>query len=150
MAYSSKESTLEHKVLISKLMGDVIGKLIDRASLHDNTKLLEPELSCFDSMTPKLSKSTYGSDEYNGFLKELKPALEHHYAKYRHHPEHFPEGCRGMNIIDILEMFIDWKASSLRHNDGNILKSIDVNRSRFSLDKVSVYDILLNSVELFE
>lgn len=27
--------------------------------------------------------------EYNEFLKEMNVALQHHYANYRHHPEHF-------------------------------------------------------------
>jgi hypothetical protein len=118
--------------------------------VHDNTKLEDPELSLFDEMTPKLAKCTYGSDEYKGFLKELQPALEHHYARYRHHPEHFDNGCKDMNLIDIIEMLVDWKAATLRHNDGNILKSLELNRTRFGLDKVTLYDILMNSVEMFE
>ena len=31
---------------------------------------------------------TYGSDEYKACLTEMKPALDHHYAANRHHPEH--------------------------------------------------------------
>jgi len=44
----------------------------------------------------------------------MKPALEHHYALYRHHPEHFQNGIDDMNLIDLVEMFADWKASSER------------------------------------
>jgi hypothetical protein len=147
---SSKESTLEHKRMITELMNAVVIELLERAMVHDNTKLEDPELSLFDEMTPKLAKCTYGSDEYKGFLKELQPALEHHYARYRHHPEHFDNGCKDMNLIDIIEMLVDWKAATLRHNDGNILKSLELNRTRFGLDKVTLYDILMNSVEMFE
>ena len=55
-----------------------------------------------------------------------------------------------MNLVDIVEMLVDWKAASLRHNDGNILKSLESNRTRFGLDKVTLYDIMLNSVDMFE
>mgnify|MGYP001576204131 CR=1 FL=1 len=63
--------------------------------------------------------------------KDLAPTLAHHYAYNRHHPEHFKHGIKDMNLIDILEMLCDWKSSSMRHNDGNILKSIEINQSRF-------------------
>lgn len=36
-----------------------------------------------------------------------------------------------MNLIDLLEMICDWKASSERHADGNIFNSIEVNQKRF-------------------
>lgn len=38
-----------------------------------------------------------------------------------------------MNLLDIMEMFCDWKASSERHNDGNIRKSIEINADRFNM-----------------
>lgn len=147
---SSKESTLLHKLSVTELMNLVIIELLKRAEVHDNLKMENPELGLFDEYTPKLAKTTYGSEEYNIFLKELRPALSHHYAKYRHHPEHFANGCKDMNILDVVEMLTDWKAASLRHNDGNILKSIEINRTRFSLDQVTLYDILKNSIALFE
>ena len=147
---SSKESTLEHKHTVTVLMNTVVTELLERATDHDNAKLEDPELALFDEFTPKLAKSTYNSDEYKTFLSELKPALDHHYARYRHHPEHFPNGCKDMNILDIVEMLVDWKSATLRHHDGNILKSLASNRTRFNLDNVSLYDILLNSIELFE
>lgn len=147
---SSKESTLEHKRMITELMNTVVIDLLERAMVHDNAKMEDPELALFDEYTPKLGKSTFGSEEYKSFLKDLQPALDHHYARYRHHPEHFPEGCKDMNLLDVVEMLVDWKAASLRHNDGNILKSLELNRTRFGLDKVSLYDLMVNSIEMFE
>ena len=60
----------------------------------------------------------------------MKPAIQHHYAACTHHPEHFND----MNIFDILEMLLDWKASSERQNDGNIRKSIDIATDRFNIN----------------
>lgn len=147
---SSIEATLEHKRNVSNLINSVVIELLNRAEEHDNAKMVDPELAMFDEYTPKLATSTYGSDEYKTFLKELQPALNHHYTTYRHHPEHFINGCKDMNLIDLVEMFVDWKAATLRHNDGNLMKSIDLNVLRFKLDEVSLYDILINSIEMFE
>ena len=141
--------TITHIETVRRFLTLCIRELEERAIVHDASKNESPELEVFTDMTPKLKGSTYGSDEYNGFLQEMNVALEHHYGTYRHHPEHFPDGINDMNLIDIIEMVCDWKASTLRHNDGNILKSIEHNKERFNIDS-QLAQILKNTVELFE
>ena len=41
-----------------------------------------------------------------------------------------------LNLLDLIELFCDWKASTLRHNDGNIKKSIEINQNRFGYDDI--------------
>ncbi len=66
---------------------DICKYLMDRAMVHDASKLVTPEAEVFAEFTPKLKDCTYNSDEYKSFLKAMAPALEHHYAKNDHHPE---------------------------------------------------------------
>jgi hypothetical protein len=134
---------------VAKFIGVVTTQLQKRAHDHDATKLAPPELELFTKYTDKLASTTYGSKEYKQFLKELKPALDHHYAKNRHHPEHYPNGVNDMTLIDLVEMFCDWKAATLRHADGNILKSIESNTKRFELSD-QLAQIFKNTAELFE
>ena len=54
-----------------------------------------------------------------------------------------------MTLIDIIEMFCDWKASTLRHNDGNLLKSIEVNAERFNMDG-QLTAILMNTARMLD
>jgi hypothetical protein len=129
--YTSKPDTLKHIKQVQEFVSMIVQELRNRADQHDNTKLLPGELEYFDEYTPKLAGCTYGSDEYKQFLTELKPALDHHYSVNRHHPEHFENGVRGMNLVDLVEMFCDWYAATKRHNDGDIMKSISLNQSRF-------------------
>ena len=131
MAYSSRKETLKHIRTVRWFIIKVIFDLLKRAFLHDKTKLQKREKKGFDEYTPKLAHCTYGSEEYNQYLKELKPYLDHHYAHNRHHPEHFDFGIRGMNLVDLIEMFCDWYAATKRHKDGDILKSIEINKKRF-------------------
>lgn len=63
--------------------------LLDRAVLHDRSKLERPEVEVFTEFTPKLAGCSYNSDEYNGFKRAMAVALGHHYANNRHYPEHF-------------------------------------------------------------
>ena len=125
--------TLLHIKNVATLLISVATELQKRATIHDQSKLEEPELSTFVEFTPKLSASTYGSTEYKQFLIDMKPALEHHYAENRHHPEHHQHGINDMNLMDLIEMLCDWKAATLRHNDGDIQKSILINKERFGI-----------------
>lgn len=149
IGYDSQADTLTHIKRVSELLTKAAKELIDRANCHDDSKLKSPEKELFDEFTPKLKGCTYGSDEYKSYLKELKVALDHHYAMNSHHPEHYPNGVNGMNLFDLIEMFLDWKAASERHEDGNIYKSIEINEKRFSIsDQLS--DIFRNTAKFFD
>lgn len=37
-------------------------------------------------------------------------------------------GVLGMNLIDVIEMFVDWYSATKRHADGDIYKSIQINK----------------------
>lgn len=131
--YDSSIETLLHIKRVNHLLCLFAKKLIDRGMVHDNSKLVEPEKSAFDALTPELKGTTYGSPEYEESLKKLNVTLSHHYANNSHHPQHYPNGVNGMNLIDLVEMFLDWKAASERHSDGNIRRSIIINKERFEL-----------------
>jgi hypothetical protein len=126
----------------------IINELVSRKVLHDKTKLENPEISYYTEWTPKLRASTYNSDEYKDFLKQLKPALDHHYKHNRHHPEHYDKGIEGMNLVDIVEMLCDWKAATLRHADGSLQRSIEVNRERFNISP-QLESIFKNTIDIF-
>jgi len=104
--YKTIVETKEHIDNVRRYMLKIAQNLISRAMAHDSSKLEDPELETFIKYTPKLADTTYGSDEYNGYLKEMKVALDHHYKLSRHHPEHFGsyyecENC-GQNYYDDL------------------------------------------------
>ena len=141
--------TLRHIETVRNFLDEFVIALIRSGQKHDQCKLQSPEAEIFEEYTPKLRNCTYNSPEYATFLKEMKPALDHHYGNSRHHPEHFDNGINDMNLLDLIEMLCDWKASTMRHNNGNILKSLEINRSRFKLSD-QLYGILLNTVELME
>jgi hypothetical protein len=141
--------THQHINKVQYYINVVIKDLLDRANVHDQSKLDTPEVELFTELTDKLASSTFGSKEYNEFKEQLGPALEHHYAKNRHHPEHFKNGIEDMNLLDLIEMFCDWKASSLRHHNGNLLKSIEINGKRFNMNE-QLIKIFENTAELID
>jgi len=147
--YDSAVDTNHHRYRVSAILCKMSKLLLDKANAHDLSKLEEPEKSIFDKFTPKLKDSTYGSKEYTEFLKEMEPALNHHYRNNQHHPEHYGNGIDGMTILDLLEMFCDWKAASERHADGSIEKSIEINTPRFKISD-QLKSIFKNSVYLME
>jgi hypothetical protein len=146
----SKLDTIKHIENVRKYIKVFTDALTQRGIDHDKSKLESPEAEEFARVNDKLSGLTYGSDEYNASLAELKVvALPSHYAKNRHHPEHFTRGINDMNLIDIMEMFADWKASSERQNNGNLLTSITKNADRYQIDD-QLKQILINTAKFLD
>ena len=131
MRETQRFKTLRHIETVRNFLNVVIRELLSRGEQHDQSKLEPPEVEAYDRITDGLRGLTYGSEEYLAVLRNAQPAIAHHYAVYRHHPEHFERGYREMTLIDLLEMVCDWKAATLRHHHGNIFKSIEINQERF-------------------
>ena len=146
MTYDSRPDTLEHIKKVQEFLGQIESNIGSRASFHDNSKLHPPEKEVYDEFTPKLRDSTYGSDEYKGFLKDMGAALQHHYQANSHHPEHFKNGVNGMSLLDVIEMLADWKAAGMRHANGDIQKSLEINKARFGISD-QLFEILQNTVK---
>lgn len=147
--FDSAPDTYKHKNRVLHLMTRLAHELIERACDHDASKLVPPEKEYFDEFTPKLAGSTFGSEEYKGFLRAMQPVLSHHYMLNRHHPEFHADGVAGMNLVDLIEMICDWKAASERHANGNIFDSIEKNSTRFNIYG-DLKQILVNTAQLME
>lgn len=139
-------STQAHINEVQRLLRLFATELLKRGEQHDRSKHSPEEAPIFEEFTARLKGLTYGSPEYKDCLKQMQPALDHHYMVNRHHPEHFPDGIDGMNLIDIVEMFLDWYAASKRHDNGDIFKSIDLNFTRFEMS-VQLRMLLRNTAE---
>ena len=141
----SRPDTQKHIDLVNENGKKFCDKFLERLTHHDASKLEEPERKYFDKGTPQLKNSTYGDKSYDDAKARIKPGLEHHYAENDHHPEHFgKQGISGMNLYQLLEMWIDWTAAVKRHADGNIFNSLMYNRDRFHIDD-QLFSILLNT-----
>ena len=145
-SYDSTKDTIDHIEKVMELLEKVVINLEGRSARHDASKLEEPEKSMYDEFTPKLRGSTYGSDEYKGFLQDMGTALKHHYENNSHHPEHYKNGINGMSLLDVIEMLVDWKAAGMRHANGNIQDSLKINKERFGFSD-QLAEILENTVK---
>lgn len=141
--------TMRHIERVRNLLNLVIRDLLERGEQHDQSKLASPEVESLVEHTPDLGPSTFGSEEYENRKKLMKVALDHHYANNRHHPEHHKNGVDDMTLIDLIEMLVDWKAASERHNDGNIKKSIEYNGKRFKMSPQLITIFENTAKELF-
>ena len=144
-----KVETIKHIERVRHYLRIITDKLTSRGVTHDKTKLESPEVELFTEYTPRLAELKYGSEEYKEGLTGLKPALNHHYANSRHHPEHFSKGINDMNLVDIIEMLCDWKAAGERQRDGNLLKSIELNAQRFGYDD-QLKQIFINTAKMLD
>ena len=114
---------------------------MSRAVNHDASKFSEEEWPYFEAATEKLKGLTYGSDEYKQSLSELNPAIDHHQKHNSHHPEFYKDGVNQMSLLDLMEMLADWKAATERHEDGDLYRSLMINKERFNISD-QLFDVL--------
>ena len=145
----SKFKTMRHIETVRNYLQAAQRELMWRSQNHDQSKLESPEVEIFEIYTSKLRGTTYGSDEYKKHMKEMKVAIDHHNSVNRHHPEYFENGLEEMNLFDLMEMIIDWRCAGLRHADGDILKSLEINKKRFGMSD-ELHDILLRTIKYLE
>jgi Family of unknown function (DUF5662) len=156
-SYDSRPETQAHIDRVRFFIGEAIKNLEYRLFVHDKSKLIEPELSAFDIATPKLARIEYGSEEYKQSLRDLGPALQHHFEQNDHHPEHFENGIRGMSLMALIEMLCDWRAASERtkqrtddpENVATFESGLAFNKERFGISD-DLYEILINTVRELE
>lgn len=98
-------------ILISEGNEELAAFLLQRANIHDNSKLVGPEL--------ELLAELYGNQE--SFINpqvqlsaNQREIIEKHWENNRHHPEHF-KSIEDMSELDIIEMVCDWYARSMQY-----------------------------------
>lgn len=125
--------TREHIGLVRYWMSAATANLAFRSLEHDKSKLEDPEATGFRRMhnDRKLQSMVYGSEAYMAQLATHDDVVQHHYAGNDHHPEYHEGGVKAMSLLSVLEMLCDWKASTTRMQDGNLLESIKINAKRF-------------------
>lgn len=147
---ASKKATQEHIAQVVVFIERMREVLEQRKGQHDVSKMQEPELSAYAVTVPKLAGLDYGTPEHRAVLRQMKPAIKHHYAANRHHPEFHDDGVDGMNLIDVLEMICDWKAAAIRSGSPekfreNVEKSIE----RFNISP-QMGSVIRNTLDLLE
>jgi len=129
----SASDTLKHRHEVIDKMNDICMRLMQRGVMHDDSKLEPPEKDALDAMDTNMRHLSYGSAEYMDKIKEAGPMLERHRENARHHPEYHGNDFAKMDLLDVVEMLCDWKAATMRHQDGDILKSLEINAKKYDM-----------------
>lgn len=148
---TERDGILNHQHTVRQMLGAVSRLIVLRGKRHDRSKLRNDELPYF-AKAAELKTVKYGSKEYYRIKESiLGPACTKHYERNRHHPEHFENGIEDMNMLDLIEMLVDWNAACLRHDDPeehNIFKSINHNRMRFKIKKDRAQLLWITAVDI--
>lgn len=132
MTYDSTEDTLRHIQRVQDLLNAFATALIRRGEMHDQSKLGPVEKPARDNYPPDF-EHRYGTPR--DCPVALRSAFERHHATNSHHPEFYGEaGVSGMDLLDLVEMFFDWKAAGEPYRYDTFSASLEINRNRFALD----------------
>jgi len=125
-----------------------ISILADELSRHDESKLDDFEADIFAEHYDSLFLYEYGTPEYKENMKKLKPAIKHHHTLNPHHPEHYSDGVNGMDLIQLVAMYLDWSSACTRTSGGSLLNSIEVGKTKYAMSDQLV-DIFTRTMERY-
>lgn len=117
----SNMETVKHIHSVRKNIYKFIEELDDRARNHDQSKLESPEQEIFGEHYESLGKTEYGTPEYTELLTKVQPALDHHYANNRHHPEFFKLKEEWRDVVGYEDMYKVSDHGQIRNIRGDIL-----------------------------
>lgn len=136
----------EHKKRIRKWLISFAAELIARSESHDNSKLMEPELSGWKQMDQE-PRYKYGIKDYFKKLKKYKWLLELHWSNNKHHPEYWemhPDD-KSRDLVDILEMLADWSSYKDKMSYTEASEMVEKQSERYHLSD-ELKDLLLNTL----
>jgi len=137
---------LEHRKKVQSYLQEFVQELTKRGIEHDESKFSQEEFTIYVRVIPKLQQTTYGTAEYYQVVKELGPALTHHYQQNDHHPEHFSGGIDDMNLFQLIEMICDWMPAIEKiQTQEEILKNLEINKKRFNISE-QLFQIIKNTI----
>ena len=144
-----RKETQEHINLVGRYLDHLCFLLENRAEFHDLSKFDPEEENLRAVHIPELRKHEFGSPQYYEYLDLLKSAVDRHNSLNSHHPEHYPNGIDGMDLIDLCEMWADWNAASDVQKNGNPLKSFEICKKRFNMSD-QLYNIFVNTLKRWD
>lgn len=142
--------TLRHMKRVQDLLTLAAAEFLRRGREHDLSKLSPEELGPLQALRVHQEthgQAAYGTPEYEQQRAMLGPMLQHHYENNTHHPEHYADGVAGMDLFDVLEMFMDWKAASER--GGEEAMNLTAAAERYGVDP-QLLTIFRNTAERWD
>lgn len=121
-----------HRGLVRANLMKIAMVFITRAIEHDLSKFMPDEFAGMVEIGKVSREHPYGSPEYNESLKD-NHAIDMHFSRNRHHPEYHPNGVRDMNLIDFVEMVVDWRAAWAAKGDVEWERVLEIQTERFDL-----------------
>lgn len=123
--------TRKHQQAVQSIMIAVAQKIIQRAVVHDASKLESPEREYYIDPVYTLTTEevAYDSDRYKELVARMDKGWEHHRYTNDHHPEFFEpyavqtlnDPVKAMDMFALIEMLCDWIAASQRKNNKPVL-----------------------------
>lgn len=139
------EEMRKHVCLVQAFLHIISEDITHRGIVHDDSKFYEPELSGFAENIDNVPNLVYESEEYKKKWEQMKPIIDIHHKNNRHHPEYWLNGVEDMSLSDIIEMLVDWKASSMRYKDGSLKRSVEINCEKYRISP-QLKKVLLNTI----
>lgn len=126
LTYGSTEYEAGRKGALSEALGHHYLHNRHHPEYHKTSRTEKEEINDSIATIARLMRSP---DLDGKTIADCQKVIDHLKRQQLEHTSSINE----MNLFDLLEMLIDWVASTKRHADGDIKKSLKLNRDRFGM-----------------
>lgn len=144
---STENYIRKHRNNVASRINKIIKELFRRAEEHDKSKLQEPELSGWKEMD-KEPRYPYGTPEYFDKMRRYQWVFDAHYKANRHHPEHWQGFFIEMDLLDFLEMILDWVSYKEDITINEMYKIVSENCERFEFPPL-MRELAINTLKRY-
>lgn len=130
----TKEYVLSHIRSVRVKLEVIIEEFKKRLLHHDQSKLESPEYELWRKMDEE-PRYKYGTPEYFDKIQRYKKVFDLHYKHNSHHPEHYENRILDMDLVDVLEMLIDWISYKNNIRITEAIELIDQQSKRYNLSE---------------
>jgi hypothetical protein len=142
---STDEYIREHRNRVQEKLLKIVRELYNRAEAHDKSKLEDPEYTGWRQMD-KEPRYKYGTPEYFAKMRKYQWVFDEHYKKNRHHPEYWQGFFHEMDLVDFLEMIIDWCSYKEDIHAEEMIEIVTENCERFHFPPL-LKDLAINTLK---
>lgn len=131
---NTREYVLKHIRSVRAKLYVILNEISKRVLQHDKSKLEYPEYNLWCKMDEE-PRYKYGTKEYFDKIERNKHVFNLHYKHNTHHPEHYVNGILDMDLVDVLEMLIDWISYKDKIRISEAIELIEQQSRRYGLSE---------------
>jgi hypothetical protein len=136
--FKYRHDIIDHKEKVGKNLLKIQTEIGRRMYSHDNDKIANDTIfEVYEQYNSKLRNEKYDSPEFLKYAKIMRPAVQLHTSKNRHHFYDKSNQIKNeeVDLIDLIEVLCDWIGATERNPNIDFKEALEYNFEKYNIPK---------------